>query len=249
MNVQEVIMRAMVRKITWYEAAEIIGISCRQMRRWKQRWEEHGYDGLFDRRRGTPSPKRVAVATVGEVVRLYEAQYSDFNVKHFHEKLKRELQLKLSYTWVKTALQTAGLVRRGRKRSPHRKRREPKPLPGMLHIDGSKDQWFGDGCYYRDRARHAPSRFFCSDDRRFPLTRQRLTNFALNGTDQTVSEITVTNVAGNSTVTTTTIDRAAKKQVNNIETPDSNTNAVSININGLTQSSVPNTPQLPTTYL
>jgi len=149
MKVQEVIMRAMARKITWYEAAEIIGISCRQMRRWKERWEEHGYDGLFDRRRGTPSPKRVAVATVQEVVRLYQEQYSDFNVKHFHEKLKREHQLKLSYTWVKTALQTAGLVRRGRKRSQHRKRREPKPLPGMmLHIDGSKHQWFGDGCYY-----------------------------------------------------------------------------------------------------
>jgi transposase len=149
MKVQEVIMRAMARKITWYEAAEIIGISCRQMRRWKERWEEHGYDGLFDRRRGTPSPKRVPVATVQEVVRLYQEQYSDFNVKHFHEKLQREHQINLSYTWVKTALQTAGLVRRARKRSQHRKRREPRPLPGMmLHIDGSKHQWFGDGYYY-----------------------------------------------------------------------------------------------------
>jgi transposase len=149
MKVQEVIMRAMARKITWYEAAEIIGISCRQMRRWKERWEEHGYDGLFDRRRGAPSPKRVPVATVQEVVRLYQEQYSDFNVKHFHEKLVREHQIKLSYTWVKTALQTAGLVRRERKRNKHRKRREPRPLPGMmLHIDGSKHRWFGDGYYY-----------------------------------------------------------------------------------------------------
>lgn len=149
MKVQEVIMRAMARKLTWYEAAEIIGISCRQMRRWKERWEEHGYDGLFDRRRGTPSPKRVPVATVQEVVRLYQEQYSDFNVKHFHEKLEREHQINLSYTWVKTALQTAGLVRRARKRSKHRKRRERRALPGMmLHIDGSKHQWFGDGCYY-----------------------------------------------------------------------------------------------------
>lgn len=149
MKVQEVIMRAMARKITWYEAAEIIGISCRQMRRWKERWEEHGYDGLFDRRRGTPSPKRVPLATVQEVVRLYQAQYSDFNVKHFHEKLQRVHEINLSYTWVKTALQTAGLVRRERKRNKHRKRREPRPLPGMmLHIDGSKHQWFGDGYYY-----------------------------------------------------------------------------------------------------
>jgi transposase len=67
-------MRARARKITWYEAAEIIGISCREMRRWKERCEEHGYDGLFDRRRGTPSPKRVPVATVQEVGRLYQDQ-------------------------------------------------------------------------------------------------------------------------------------------------------------------------------
>src|SRR4030095_15423150 len=114
MKIQEVIMRAMAKKIKWYQAADILGISCRQMRRMKERWEKRGYDGLFDRRRGKPSPKRVPVATVQEVLRLYEEQYYDFNVKHFHEKLKREHNLKLSYTWVKTALQTAGLApRRG----------------------------------------------------------------------------------------------------------------------------------------
>jgi transposase len=59
MKVQEVILRAMAKKITWWQAAEIIGISERQMRRWRQRYEEWGYDGLFDRRRGKPSPKRV----------------------------------------------------------------------------------------------------------------------------------------------------------------------------------------------
>jgi len=149
MKVQEVIMRAMAKKIRWFEAAEILGISARQMRRRKERWEQQGYDGLFDRRLGKPSPKRVAVRTVEEVLRLYQEQYYDFNVKHFHEKLKREHQIKLSYTWVKTALQTAGLIRRAHRRSKHRKRREPRPLPGMmLHIDGSKHQWLADGCYY-----------------------------------------------------------------------------------------------------
>ena len=58
MKVQEVILRAMAKKITWWQAAEIIGISDRQMRRWRERYEEFGYDGLFDRRRGSPSPKR-----------------------------------------------------------------------------------------------------------------------------------------------------------------------------------------------
>jgi transposase len=149
MKIQEVIMRAMAKKIKWYQAADILGISCRQMRRMKERWEERGYDGLFDRRRGKPSPKRVPMVTVQEVLRLYEEQYYDFNVKHFQEKLKSEHQIKLSYTWVKTALQTAGLIRREHRRSKHRKRREPRPLPGMmLHIDGSKHQWLDDGCYY-----------------------------------------------------------------------------------------------------
>jgi len=70
MKIQEVIMRAMAKKIKWFEAAQILGISCRQMRRMKERWEKRGYDGLFDRRRGKPSPKRVPMARVQEVLRL-----------------------------------------------------------------------------------------------------------------------------------------------------------------------------------
>src|ERR1019366_9232710 len=66
MKVQEVILRAMAKKITWWQAAEIVGISDRQMRRWRERYEEFGFRGLFDRRRGKPSPKRVAVAVVGQ---------------------------------------------------------------------------------------------------------------------------------------------------------------------------------------
>src|ERR1700680_1577192 len=62
MKVQKVILRAMAKKITWWQAAEIIGISDRHMRRWRERYEEFGYDGLFDRRRGRPSPKRVPLA-------------------------------------------------------------------------------------------------------------------------------------------------------------------------------------------
>src|SRR5271165_4670833 len=59
MKAQEVILRALAKKITWWQAAEIIGISDRSMRRWHERLEEFGYDGLLDRRRGQPSPKRV----------------------------------------------------------------------------------------------------------------------------------------------------------------------------------------------
>src|SRR6266478_5927953 len=137
MKVQEVILRAMAKRITWWQAAEIIGISDRQMRRWRERYEEFGYDGLFDRRQGKPSPKRVPVARVEQVLGLYRDRYFDLNVRHFQEKLQHEHQIELSYTWVKLALQGAGLVRRGRKRGEHRPRRT-RPLPGMLlHIDGS----------------------------------------------------------------------------------------------------------------
>jgi transposase len=149
MKIQEVILRAMAKKITWWQAAEIIGISDRQMRRWHERYEEFGYDGLFDRRHGKPSPKRVPLATVEQVLALYRDQYFDLNVRHFHEKLQDEHQIGLSYTWVKHALQGAGLVRRGRKRGVHRKRRERRPLPGMLlHIDGSRHRWFQDERWY-----------------------------------------------------------------------------------------------------
>jgi transposase len=145
MKLQEVILRALARKITWGQAAEIIGIRDRQMRRWKQRYEEFGYDGLFDRRLGKPSPKRVPLATVEEILRLYQEQYADFNVRHFHEKLREQHHMRLSYTWVKQALQTAGLVKKSRKRGVHRRRRPRRPLPGMLlHLDGSSHAWFQD---------------------------------------------------------------------------------------------------------
>ena len=149
MKVQEVILQAMAKKITWWQAAEIIGISDRQMRRWRERYEEHGYDGLMDRRRGKPSSKRVPLAQVEQVLRLYREKYFDLNVRHFHEKLNEEHGIGLSYTWVKKALQGAGLVARERKRGVHRKRRERRPLPGMLlHIDGRHHQWFQDERWY-----------------------------------------------------------------------------------------------------
>ena len=149
MKVQEVILRAMAKKITWWQAAEIIGISDRSMRRWRERYEEFGYDGLFDRRMGKPSTRRVPLAQVEQVLGLYRDRYFDLNVQHFHEKLKEEHGIDLSYTWVKQALQGAGLVKRGGKRGPHRKQRERRPLPGMLlHIDGSEHQWFQDERWY-----------------------------------------------------------------------------------------------------
>ena len=149
MKVQEVILRAISKQITWWQAAEILGISDRHMRRYRWRYEQGGVDGLLDRRRCRPSEKRVPLATVERVLLLYREQYFDFNVRHYHEKLVEEHGIQLSYTYVKTVLQGAGLVAKGRKRGPHRKRRPRRPLPGMLlHIDGSRHRWFQDERWY-----------------------------------------------------------------------------------------------------
>jgi transposase len=115
MKLQDVLLKAMAKKMTWWAAAEIIGVSERTMRRWHQRLEEDGYDGLRDRRKGKPSSQRVALKTAEEVLRLYKEIYYDLNMRHFHEKLREEHGIELSYTWVQKALQGAGLVaRRGK---------------------------------------------------------------------------------------------------------------------------------------
>src|SRR5947199_4693960 len=145
MKVLKVILRALAKRITWWQAAEILGISDRSMRRGRERYPKHGYDGLLDRRLGKPSRKRVPVETVEKVLGIYQEKYFDLNVRHFHEKLREEHGTTLSYTWVKLALQGAGLVKKGRKRGTHRKRRPRRPLPGMLlHLDGSRHRWFQD---------------------------------------------------------------------------------------------------------
>jgi transposase len=149
MKVQEVILRAMAKRMTWWQAAEVIGISDRQMRRWHRRWEKFGYDGLWDRRRSRPSPRRVPLELAERVLALYREKYFDFNVRHFHEKLREQHDIRLSYTWVKRALQGAGLVKKSGHRGVHRRRRPRRPLPGMLlHLDGSSHAWLGDGRRY-----------------------------------------------------------------------------------------------------
>jgi transposase len=146
MKVQDVILKAMAKSITWWQAAEILGISVRSMRRWRARYERSGYDGLVDRRQGRASQKRVPVEQVERVLALYRQTYYDFNVRHFHEKLREEHGIQLSYTWVRKALMGAGLVKPATRRQTHRKRRPRRPLPGMmLHIDGSTHHWFQQG--------------------------------------------------------------------------------------------------------
>src|SRR6266436_3480068 len=144
MKAQEIILRAISKQIHWFEAAEILRLSPRQLRRLYYRYRTFGYDGLYDRRSGKPSPPRVPLRVAERVFVLYQEKYFDFSVRHFHEKLWEEHGLLLSYSWVKLALQGAGLVSKARQRGVHRRRRERRPMVGMmLHIDGSRHRWLG----------------------------------------------------------------------------------------------------------
>ncbi len=142
MKVQEVLLRAMSGQLKWLQAADILGWSPRTLRRWRRRYEQRGYDGLFDRRRGQPSPRRAPLAEVQRLLRLYRERYQGFNVRHFHEIAQREHRVRLSYSFTRVALQGAGLVPKRRPRGRHFQRREPRACVGeLLHLDGSPHAW------------------------------------------------------------------------------------------------------------
>jgi hypothetical protein len=142
MKVQEVIVRALAGKLTWLQAADILGRSPRSIRRLRWKLERFGYDGLFDRRRQVPSPKRAPLAEVQRMLALYRDRYQGFNVRHFHQLARRQHGVRFCYAFVKKALQAAGLVSKHPARGRHRRRREPRPCFGeLLHLDGSRHRW------------------------------------------------------------------------------------------------------------
>ena len=142
LKIQELILKAIAGELRWYQAAEIAGISERHMRRLKIRYEEYGCRGLFDGRK-RPSLKRIRYETAHHVLQLYQREYRGFNVRHFHEELTEERDISVSYTWTKNLLQEAGLVAKAKKRGTYRRRRERKPMTGMMvHLDGSEHRWF-----------------------------------------------------------------------------------------------------------
>jgi transposase len=142
MDVQAVMLKALSGELHWFRAAEILGMHPRSLRRWRERYEQHGYHGLMDKRGRRPSQRRVPLAEVERILRLYREQYVGFNIRHFHEIVRREHAVTLSYSYVRQALQTAGLVKKRRPRGRHRRRREPRACFGeLLHLDGSLHAW------------------------------------------------------------------------------------------------------------
>jgi transposase len=131
------------------EAAELLGVSERTFRRWARRYEEEGEAGLLDRRLGQTSGRRVPSDRAEEMERLYRERYQGFTVKPFHEHLVKDhgfgwgyTWLKLGYTWLKLHLQWKGVVPKAPRKGAHRRKRERRPLRGMmLHQDGSRHAW------------------------------------------------------------------------------------------------------------
>lgn len=142
MTKAQILVRAMEGRITWIQAATILGITDRHMRRLKLRYETHGYDGLRDYRSGRPRRKRVPIKTIEMICRLKRERYADFSVKHFHEQITEQHGLEISYTWTLLALQEAGLVEKAPARGKYRRMRERRSMTGMLlHLDASRHEW------------------------------------------------------------------------------------------------------------
>jgi transposase len=142
MKFKDVIVRAMGGELTWWQAADILGVSVRTMRRWRFKYQRFGVEGLQDRRRVDRSPHAVRAEVVRRWIQLYRERYRGYNVRHFHALLRREHDCEWSYTVVRRALQAAGRVKKKRPRGRHFVRREPRACFGeLLHIDGSRHRW------------------------------------------------------------------------------------------------------------
>jgi hypothetical protein len=141
MRFEEAYERWNVGRLTQAEAAQLLGLCERSFRRYVVRYEAEGLAGLADRRLEQVSQRRAPVDEVLAVTDRYQRQHLGWNVRHFHSWYRRDGGQR-SYSWVKQRLQEAGLVVKGEAKGAHRRKRERKPLPGMLlHQDGSRHEW------------------------------------------------------------------------------------------------------------
>ena len=145
MRFEESYERWQTKQLSQEEAAQLLGISSRTFRRHVESYEEAGLEGLLDKRLNQVSQLRAPVDEVVRLEALYRERYDSWNVKHFYSKYKGEYDGQRSYTWVKNHLQKAKLVKKGKHKGAHRKRRERAPLAGMMiHQDGSTHAWVED---------------------------------------------------------------------------------------------------------
>ncbi len=141
MRFEEAYWSWQARRLTQQEAGRLLGVGERTFRRYVDRYEEEGMEGLRDKRLTQRSARKAPGAEVQDVVARYREKHQGWNVKHFYTWYRRGPGRR-SYTWVKTVLQEAGEVKRGKRKGAHRKKRERSPWPGMLvHQDGSSHEW------------------------------------------------------------------------------------------------------------
>lgn len=139
---RDVLSRWEARELSALEAGELLGCSERQFRRYRQRYEEEGLEGLLDRRLGKASARRVPVDEIAWLLEEYRTHHAGWSVKHFHEHLQQHHSFRWGYTWTKAQLHAAGLVRPAPRRGAHRRKRPRKPCVGMmLHQDASRFAW------------------------------------------------------------------------------------------------------------
>jgi transposase len=128
-------------RLTQEDAAMILGVSDRTFRRYVDRYEERGLEGLADKRLTQVSHRRAPVDEVIALVDLYRSHHQDWNASHFHDWYSKQGGTR-SYTWVKNQLQQAQAIPKSKRKGVHRKRREASALPGMMiHQDGSTHEW------------------------------------------------------------------------------------------------------------
>jgi transposase len=145
MTRREVITKAIARQLTWLQAAEIIGIKPRQMRRLRFRVEHYGLGAVMDQRGGRPRRKRIKAGTIELLRRLKRDVYPDFSLRHFYEHVTEKHGVKVSYNWLRLMLQEAGVVEKEPARGKYRRQRERRPMVGMMvHLDASTHEWIAD---------------------------------------------------------------------------------------------------------
>jgi hypothetical protein len=163
-------------RLTQAQAAEILGVCERSFRRYVARYESGGGDVrcLQDARLTQPSKRRACDAEVAALVALYRRDFLGWNVRHFQSHYKRGCELTAkpvrSYSWIKTVLQGAGLVAKSKAKGTHHKKRDPKPMRGMMvHQDASTHEWV-EGKYWDlvvtmdDATSEHLSMFFCEQE-------------------------------------------------------------------------------------
>ncbi len=144
MRFEDVYGRFQGSQLSCEDAADLLGVSVSTFFRYRGRYEADGAAGLYDRRLGRASARRAPVDEVARVLELFETRYWDFTVKHFHDTLVSEHGFARSYSWTKNTLQSAGKVRKAKRRGAHRRKRPRRPMAGMmLHQDGSRHEWVG----------------------------------------------------------------------------------------------------------